>query len=88
MKAVLGIITALAGFLGIIGSAIAIRYWLIVIVIMSILKLGGLVQMAWFAGIFSAGAISTGLFMLFGGLILIIISFFITAIGSAILEDQ
>jgi hypothetical protein len=62
------------------------RFWLITIVIMSILKLTGVIQILWFAGIFSAGAISTGLWMLFGGLVMMAISFVITAIGAAILD--
>jgi hypothetical protein len=63
------------------------RFWLITLVIMTILKLTGAVAMPWFAGIFTAGAISTGLWMLFGGLIFMGISFGITAIGAALMDD-
>ena len=87
MKAVLGIFTGIAGVLGIVGSVIAMRFWLITLVIMTILKLTGVVQMAWFAGMFTAGAISTGLWMLFGGLIFMGISFVITAIGAALIDN-
>ena len=67
LKNIVGVITGIAGFLGAIGSVIAMKYWMIVLVIMTILKLTGVVAMPWFAGILSAGAISTGLWMLFGG---------------------
>jgi len=86
MKAVAGLLTGIAGVIGMIGSGIAMRFWLITIVIMSILKLTGVIQILWFTGIFSAGAISTGLWMLFGGLVMMMISVIITAIGAALME--
>ena len=88
MQAVIGLITGIAGFLGIIGSAVAMRYWLVAIVIMTILKLTGVLTIAWFAGMFTAGAISTGLWMLFGGLGFMAISFVITAIGAGMMENS
>jgi len=86
MKAVAGLLTGIAGVIGMIGSGIAMRFWLITIVIMSILKLTGVIALAWFAGPLTAGAISTGLFMLFGGLVMMMISVIITAIGAALME--
>ena len=87
MKEVFGVFTGIAGIIGIIGSAIAMRLWLLVTVIMVILKLTGVISIAWFAGPFTAGAISTGLFMLFGGLLMMGLSFIVTAIGATILEN-
>jgi hypothetical protein len=86
MKLAIGVLTALAGFLGIIGSAIAMRYWLVTLVIISILKITNLVAVPWFAGITTVGAISTGLWMLFGGLIMLFVSAIITAIGTTLIE--
>jgi len=86
MQAMIGLITGITGAMGMLGSAIAMRYWLITVVIMTILKLTGAVAMPWFAGPLTAGAISTGLFMLFGGLLFLGISMVITAIGEAIME--
>jgi hypothetical protein len=87
MQAVLGMFTGIAGLLGIVGSMMAMRFWLITLVIMIILKLTGAVAMPWFAGMFTAGAISTGLFMLFGGFVFMGISFIITAIGAALMDN-
>ena len=87
LKDIVAIITGLGGVLGMVGSAIAMRFWLITLVIMSILKLTGAVAMPWFAGIFSAGAISTGLWMLFGGLFFLLLSMLITAIAATFMED-
>lgn len=86
-KTKLGALLAFGGFIGMIGSAIAMRYWLVTLVIMTILKLTGVVLMPWFAGVFAAGAISTGLWMLFGGLIIIIISYIITAVGVILVDN-
>jgi len=86
MKTTIGFITGFAGLLGIIGSFISIRFWLITIIIMSILKLTGLLVIPWFTSIFAAGAISTGLWMLFGGLILMGISFLIGVASVALLD--
>jgi len=88
MKAVVGLITGIAGVMGIIGSAIAMRYWLITGVIMTILKLTGVVVIPWFAGPLTAGAISTALWMLFLGLLFLGISIVVTAIGSILLEES
>lgn len=90
MNAVFGILSIasmVAGFLGMIGSFIAIKFWLITLVIMSILKLTGITAIAWFAGPLTAGAISTGLWMLFLGLIFLLISFVVTAISTTILDQ-
>jgi hypothetical protein len=42
--------------------------------------------MVWFAGPFTAGAISTGLWMLFGGLIMLGISAVIAIIGQSLIK--
>ena len=50
LKTIIGVVTAFAGVLGLIGSGIATRYGAITIVIMSIIKLVGVSAMPWFAG--------------------------------------
>jgi len=87
MQSFIGVIMAFFGVIGMIGSAIAINFWVITIVIMSILKITGVVMIPWFAGLFTAGAISTGLFMLVGGLFMIFISMGVTFIGGILVES-
>ena len=87
LKIIVGVFTSIAGILGLIGSSIATRYWLITVVIMSIIKLAGFATMPWFAGPLSVGAISTGLWMLGLGIVFWFLSALITAIGGAILQD-
>jgi hypothetical protein len=86
-KIIIGVVTAFAGVLGLIGSSIATTYWAITIVIMSVIKLVGVSAMPWFAGPLTAGAISTGLWMLVLGIVFWFLSALITAIGGAILQD-
>ena len=87
-KLITGALISISGIFGIIGSAIAMRFWLITVVIMSILKLTSVMTMAWFAGPLTAGAISTGLWMLFLGLIFMGISLAVTTIGVAVLDEE
>jgi hypothetical protein len=87
MQAIIGFITGVVGLFGMISSSIVMRYWLIVLIIMTILKLSGAVAMPWFAGPLTAGAISTGLFMLFGGLALMFISFIIASYGAILMDN-
>jgi len=87
VKLTMGSLTFMTGILGTIGGAIVARYWLIVIAILSILKLVGLVQMPWFAGLTTASAIGTGLWMLFGGLLLFFLGLIVAGISAAILEN-
>jgi len=86
MEKIAGIITILSGIIGTIGSALAIRFSGITIIVMTIIKLvyGNI---HWFAGIFSAGAISTGLWMLFGGLIIWVFSIMLEFLGTVIVEE-
>jgi hypothetical protein len=86
-KSIVGIIMSISGFLGMLGSAIAMRFWLITVVIMVILKLTGVLVIPWFAGPFTAGAISTGLWILTIGLLFMVISFTIAALGIKVLDD-
>jgi len=86
MQQIIGAIVGLFGIVGTIGSLIALKFWAITLVIMSILKLTGAVVMPWFAGAFTAGAISTGLWMLFLGLVMVVVSMVVAAIGGALIE--
>jgi len=80
----IGAIIAFFGIIGIVCGAIATRYWLAVVIILSILKLTGLTIIPWFAGIFTLSAIGTGLWLLVIGLLGVILSGFITSVGMAL----
>jgi len=86
MQAIIGMFTAVAGVIGVIGSLISLKFWWITMVVMTIVKLVGAGSYVWFAGPFTMGAISTGLWMLFGGLIMLGISFMIATIGDALIK--
>jgi hypothetical protein len=86
-KTIVGSLIGISGFLSVVGSAIAMRYSMITVVIMSILKITGVLVIPWFAGVFTAGAISTGIWMLFLGLIFMFIGFLVAAIGVAVLDQ-
>ena len=88
MKKILGIIIGITGLLGMIGSSIITRFWQITIVVMVILKLANAINVPWFAGIFEAGAISTGLWILAGGLFFVSISTISAIAGAVLLEDK
>ncbi len=83
---ILGILIGIGGIVGVIGSAIVMRFWAITIVVLSILKLVNLIQIPWFAGLFTISALGTGLWMLVIGLALFILSLGITGIGIAITD--
>ena len=87
MKKVLGIVTTVAGIIGMVGSALSMRLWLITVAVMTMLKLTGVLVIPWFAGIFSAGAISTGLWMLLAGFIMLLISYSVAITGVYFMKD-
>ena len=87
IKSIIGVLTFITGILSAIGGAIATKYWLVVTVVLSILKLAGLTSMPWFAGITTASAIGTGLWMLSLGVIFILLGLVVTAISTVILGD-
>ena len=87
LKLIMGVLTFVTGILGTIGGAIAAKYWLVVTVVLSILKLTGLTVMPWFAGLTTASAIGTGLWMLFGGIFLFFLGMGVAAISAAILDN-
>ena len=86
MKKFSAIIMAIIGIISMIGSALVMRFWAITIIILSVLKLTAVLNIPWFAGITTLGAISTGLWMLFGGLIVMILSYIITIISGLIIK--
>ena len=86
LKLTMGVLTSITGILGVIGGAVAARYWLVVVVILSILKLVGLVSIPWFAGLTTASAIGTGLWMLGFGLVFVVLGLIVAAISTALLD--
>jgi len=88
MREIIGALIAVFGFIGIVGSTIATRLWAATVVVLSILKLTGLLIIPWFAGAFTVSAIGTGLWLLLGGLLGIFVSFVVTAIGALIVESK
>lgn len=87
LKAILGILGIVGGVLGMIGGIIAVKFWALTLVVMSLLKLTGVIIVPWFGGLLTASAIGTALWMLFGGLVLIFLSFLIAAICTAVLDE-
>ena len=87
LKVILGGLTFVTGILGSIGGAIAAKYWLVVIVILSVLKLAGITAIPWFAGLTTASAIGTGLWMLGLGLIFFFLGIFVAEISAAIMKS-
>jgi len=83
-----GFLAAITAVLGIIGGAISARYWLITLVILSILNIAGLIVIPWFAGITVLSAIGTPLFMLFIGLAAVGINMLVLVILSTLLESR
>jgi len=87
LKGILGILGIVGGFLGMFGGIIAVKFWALTLVVMTLLKLTGIVIMPWSGGLLTASAIGTALWMLFGGLVLILLGFLITAISTAVLDE-
>jgi len=87
MKVFFGLVLGLGGFLAMAGSALAVRFSVLTTIILSILNILGVITIAWFAGPFTAGAISTGIWMFVLGIICVVIGGIITAAGAAILDD-
>ena len=80
LRIIVGIIAAVLGFFATIASAIVMRFWLIALVVLTILKWTGIVTL-WFGGICTLSAIGTPLWMLFGGLFMMLLSITVTALG-------
>ena len=86
MKGVIGLILAVIGgifsLLGIIGGALSAMYWFIVFLVLLMVKLIFSLNIAWFAwGLTTISVIGTPLWMLFGGLFLVLVSM---AVGATI----
>jgi len=88
MKTFSAILMGIIGIISMVGSALVMKFWAITIIVLSILKLTSVLNIPWFAGITSLGAISTGLWMLFGGLIVMILSYIITIISGLIIKKR
>ena len=86
LAVILSFLAVLVGIIWSIGLIIVTKIWLITLVLMSILKISGLITIPWFAGIFTPGAISTSLWLLLLGIIMIAISLSIILIGNIFIE--
>ena len=86
IKISLGFMTGFIALLGTIGGTIAVKYWVVTLVILSILNLSGLVIMPWFAGITVLSAIGTPLFMLGVGILMVLFNLMVLGIISEIFE--
>jgi len=86
MQTFIGLLMAISGLLGIIGSAIVVKFSGVILVVMTILNTFGIINIAWFAGPFTAGAISTGIWMFVLGLLMLVLSYIITFIGGLIIQ--
>jgi hypothetical protein len=62
---------ALLGVIGIIVGSLCINISFLMILVMSIMKLTGALVIPWFTGIFSLGAISSGIWMFLFGVFVI-----------------
>ena len=85
-KTIVGALTALAGLLSMLGAWIGLKFSWITIVVMCILNALGVIKVAWFAWAFTAGAITTGLWMFVGGMIMLALGALLTALGAAIID--
>ena len=83
---IFGLLAGFTAFLGMIGGAIATRYWFVSLVILTILKWAGVVTL-WFGGLFTLSAIGTPLWMLFGGLFMMGFNGLILIIMAAITDS-
>lgn len=77
---VMGGLVRITAFLGVIGGAIVTKYWVITGIILTILKLTGVIQIMWFGTLFTLSAAGTPLWMLFGGLFMILFNTFLLAL--------
>lgn len=77
------ILAIVGGFFGIVGSAISLRFWFIMLLFLAVLNILGVINIPLFAGISALSVIGTPLFMLGGGIIMMVISFVIVAIAAA-----
>jgi len=87
MKIFYGILAVISAIAMIISSVIT-RAWYGIIIVLSILKLLGLVYIPWFGTVFVLSAIGTGLWVLLIGFIAIIINFIITTVSVMKLSDE
>ena len=87
MKKFIGAFVAVMGIIGVVVSSLALTLPTASVVILSILKLTNLVQMDWFAGITELGAISTGLWILFIGIIVYFLSMIFVVLGKMVTDD-
>jgi len=88
MKSIIGLITAVFGVIGMLGSVISMRIWVVVIIVFSALKLTGVAVMPWFASVGTLGAISTGLWLLILGLVMFFMSIFVVGLGGYLMKED
>lgn len=78
----------LLGYLGAAASLMVMRLWLYTILILSILKVLGILSIDWFAGPFTLGAISTGLWMVILGGLFFLINLLIGLLGFLEIDNK
>jgi len=76
IKIIIGVTLTGLSFIGALLGALSARFSILTIIILSILKLLGLVAIPWFASIFVLSVIGTGLWMLTIGLIIWVLGIF------------
>lgn len=87
LKKIFGGIVLVTGVLSTIGGIIASRFWLVTIVILSILKIAGAIVMPWFAGLTTLSAIGTGLWLLGLGFVLIVVGVGVSTLSALIIGN-
>ncbi len=80
-------LVGITAFLGMIGGAIATRYWIVTGIILSILKVTGVVQIMWFGTLFTLSALGTPLWMLSLGLFMIAFNAGILALLGILIDN-
>ena len=87
MSKILRIVVVIVGTITLVLAKIATKISWFAILVLTILKLTSVLTIPWFAGLFSLGAISTGLFMFFGGIIVTVLSALVTINSAKSIED-
>ncbi len=84
----LSAVSAVFSMMAIVASIIAINGSGLTAIVLSIMKLTGTVDILWFSGLTTLSAIGTPLWMLFGGLFIIIMNYIFLAILAVVVDNQ
>jgi len=69
IKASIGFVISIVGASCLMASLIFMKYWFVIVVVLTTLKLSGLIAMDWFGMVDELSAIGTGLWLFTGGFI-------------------